>query len=671
MGFPEGLREESALHILHAIRHAVCIVDEGDRHCFVNRAYADQYKEHTGTLIGVGLDEVMEGDVYALHLKRLLERAREEGQSEFKGWVGFPGTGRRYHIFRMRRYTGPSRDGSGFVLMECEDRTDLIELEERRKASLATHELILDSMPAMSWLAQDGNQPCYYNAGWLKFTGLTHLEQISRGWFDQIHPDERESVKEQIESALKNRDLLGIEFRLKHLLGDYRWLRLTLVPVEEEQLGKNACLASALDINETKEREVKMSSMLSEERRLREFAMEQKAEADRANQEKSAYLSLASHEIRTPMNPVIGFADLLASNPSLDEESREMAEMILKSGRNLLTLVDEVLDYAKIEAGALNLMPEAMDIHDLLIELEQQYAYEVKSRGLEWRVQDDVETTDEFFQDRTRLHQVIGTLITHAIKSTHSGLIEIRASLETETFDGHLARTLCLCIADTGMGMDKNELENLFLPFMKAEGEFNEKYGGAGLGLAISQKLIEAMRGEITVSSEVGTGTETVIKIPFTPVPEGERYRNPDASGKQDEVVDLPVQRARVVIVDDEESSREVNRSLMKFLGYESETVGSGKELIQRLQEQKFELILLDVMMPGLDGLQVTRSIRTGEAGENNREAFIIAVTGCAQEEDSQRCLEAGVDAYVPKPLTIKNLKEAIRSFRLTLGREN
>ena len=233
------------------------------------------------------------------------------------------------------------------------------------------------------------------------------FRSVRNGWLGMVHPEDRQTVLDRINYAMGNREAVHIDFRLKYLMGGYRWVRLVGKPIDGTDHSRDDFIASAVDIDELKTKEEGLRRTLGEERHLREQALLQKAAADRANREKSAYLSLASHEIRTPMNPVIGFADLLASNPDLDGDSKEMAQMILKAGKNLLTLIDEVLDYAKIEAGVLQLSPEPTDVHDLLIEMDNLYAFDAKSRGIELRISDKIKSEDQLYQDRLRIQQVL------------------------------------------------------------------------------------------------------------------------------------------------------------------------------------------------------------------------------------------------------------------------
>jgi CheY-like chemotaxis protein len=346
-----------------------------------------------------------------------------------------------------------------------------------------------------------------------------------------------------------------------------------------------------------------------------------------------------------------------------------MAQMILKAGKNLLTLIDEVLDYAKIEAGVLQLSPEPLDIHDLLIEVDNSYTFDAKSRGIDLRIEDEIKSDNELYQDRLRLQQVLGTLISNAIKFTHTGEVSLKACREKMQVKGKELHMLKFLVKDTGVGMTPEEVEELFKPFARPETEFTDKYSGAGLGLAIAQKLVAAMRGTLSVESEQGKGTTVELAIPFTPVPEHLRpaLKRRD---KEAEETETKSDQASIIIVDDEESSRQVNASLMKFLGYACDIVCDGNELIDKLKERTYQMILTDIMMPGLDGLEATRMIRNGDCGEGNRGAYIVAVTVCSEEEDKERGLKAGINAYLTKPLTIHALRETIGEYHeLDTGR--
>ena len=661
-----GRKEELALHVLHSLSQPICILDADDCYLFANKAYANLYGVGLDLIRGMCLRDLMGEPLYAQRMVALLERARRDGASEFRGWMDYPESGRRFMEADIRSYASPGLAEKQCLILQLRDVTDRAELDQRRRKSLEFQEELMAQVPAMLWISGPDGTPYFYNESWLEFTGSTLVEQIREGWISMVAADDRQQVMDRIRYAQLNQESVHLEFRLRYLMGGYRWVRLVGQPVNGGIGDKDHFIASAVDIDEIKVREEKMRAALEEERHLREQALLQKAAADRANREKSAYLSLASHEIRTPMNPVIGFADLLASNPNLDGDSKEMAQMILKAGKNLLTLIDEVLDYAKIEAGALQLAPEPMDVHDLLIEIDNLYAFDAKSRGIELRINDRVRAEGELFQDRLRLQQVLSTLVINAIKFTHTGFVELQAETEEVDIGDGSQHILRFRIIDSGVGMEADEVEKLFKPFARPETEFSDKYAGAGLGLAITQKLVTAMRGEVSVQSVIGKGTTVELVIPYDPVPE--HLRPALQRHEPDDRKPEKKPQASIIIVDDEESSRQVNVSLMKFLGYACDVARNGEELMQRLGQRSYQMIMLDIMMPGLDGFEVTRRIRNGDCGEGNREAYIVAVTACSDEEDRSRGARLGINAYLTKPLTIQALRDTVRSYH-ELGR--
>lgn len=657
-----GKQDDLALHVLHSLDQPICIVDAEDCYLFANKSYARLHAIGQEAIRGKSIGKLIGKDLYTKQIKILLERARAEGATQFSGWIVYPETGRRFMEVDIRRYTYPDLVGKECLILQHKDVTERIELDQKRRKSLQYQEYLMGNAPAMVWIAGKDLVPYYYNESWLNFTGFTHLEQIREGWTGLMHPDDRQFVDDRLEYAYRNHEPVNLELRLRYLMGGYRWIRLSARPVNSDQACQGDFIASALDVHDLKVQEEKMRSDLEEAHHLRDQALLQKAAADRANREKSAYLSLASHEIRTPMNPVIGFADLLASNPDLDGDSKEMAQMILKAGKNLLTLIDEVLDFAKIEAGVLELSPEPVDAHDLLLEIESLYGFDAKSRGIDLKVVDKIKTNDELFEDRLRLQQVLGALISNSIKFTHTGYVELSAKTEKVRINGGTVQMLRFMVRDTGVGMDQEEVERLFKPFAKPENEFSDKYAGAGLGLAIAQKLVEAMNGSISVQSKVGEGTKVELVIPFTPVPRQLRPALARHDNEETSDEDKP-KKASIIIVDDEESSRQVNASLMKFLGYACDVACDGNELLRKLKQRTYSMILMDIMMPGIDGLEATRIIRDGDCGEGNREAFITAVTVCSEDEDRDRGYRAGVNAYLTKPLTIHALRETIREY--------
>jgi len=659
---PQGFDRpgDLALHILHTLDQSMCLIDGEDRFLFVNKAFAGLYGIGPESIHGWPMRELIGESFYDKRIRPLLERARQDGASRFQGWLEYPHGKRLYIQARIRMYDHPELVDKRCLLLQWCDLTEREEMDQRRRSSLKEQETLLSHLPAMVWISGEDGKPYYYNQRWLEFTGNSLVEQVRTGWLAHVHPEDRKPVEDRIQYAIENEDSTSIEFRLLHLTGSYQWVRMHGDVVREQTSGKGEFITSSLEIDNLRSRQETLRNELLEERHLREEALRQKAAADRSNQEKSAYLSLASHEIRTPMNPVIGFADLLASSPNLDGDSKEMAQMILKAGKNLLTLLDEVLDYAKIEAGVLHLSPEPMDLHDLLIEIENLYSYDAKSRGIELRVIDGVDGESEFYHDRLRLQQVVGTLVSNGIKFTHTGHVELSANIEEVDSRGDKrARMIRLKVSDTGVGMSEEEVKQLFKPFARADAtEFSEKYSGTGLGLAIAQKLIDEMSGTVSVESVLEKGTTIEIVIPMTPVPEhlqrGKRFSEPVRPEN------VPQEEVRMVVVDDEQSSRVVHMSLMRFLGYTCDQAQSGTELLEKMKRHTYDLILMDIMMPELDGFEVTRRIRNGDCGERNREAFIIAVTACVSDEDEAHGKRAGFSAFLSKPLTIQALRETI-----------
>ena len=655
---PSGKQDELALHVLHSLDQPICILDAGDCFIFANKAYAANHGLGPERLRGTPIRQVIGEEFYQRRIRVLLERARAEGRSEYRGWVEYAEAGRRNIVSEIRRYTYPGLADENCLMIQVRDITDRVELDHRRRKSLDRQAELMAGQPAMLWIAGKDGIPYFYNESWLNFTGCTLVEQMRHDWRELIAAEDRQLVEDRLAYAMENGESVNLEFRLQHAWGGYRWVRMSGRHLQQG----GDFLVSCLDIDDLMRQDCKLRADLEEARHLRDQALVQKAAADRANREKSAYLSLASHEIRTPMNPVIGFADLLASNPDLDGDSKEMAQMILKAGKNLLTLIDEVLDFAKIEAGVLKLDPEPVDVHDLLLEVDNLYAFDAKSRGIELKITDHVQVKEELFEDRLRLQQILGTLIGNAIKFTHTGEVEVIAESETVGANGHKVDMLKFIVRDTGVGMDEEELDKLFKPFARPENEFTDKYAGAGLGLAIAQKLVEAMNGTIDVHSEVGTGTEVKLVIPYTPVPE---HLRPALTRHEEESPEQPTsaRQANILVVDDEESSRQVNVSLLRFLGYASDTARNGEELMAKLRERSYSMILMDIMMPGMDGFEATRRIRNGDCGEGNREAYIVAVTVCSEEEDRELGRKAGINAYLTKPLTIHALRETIGEY--------
>jgi two-component system sensor histidine kinase/response regulator len=373
--------------------------------------------------------------------------------------------------------------------------------------------------------------------------------------------------------------------------------------------------------------------------------------AEAASQAKSEFLANMSHEIRTPINGILGFTQL-ALRTELSGDQREYLATVESSTKALLRIVNEILDFSKIEAGRMELEEAPFSLRECVEEATQTLLATARQKGLDLQCEVVAGTVDQVLGDSLRLGQVLLNLIGNAIKFTHSGSVRVKGQT---TLTPDLKCVAHFSVHDTGIGIHQQKQQAIFEPFRQGEGSISRKYGGTGLGLAISSRIVEMMGGRVWVESQEGRGST----FHFTATFQLADYANPDGITRPGTWAVGGETSLSILVAEDNMVGQRLVSSILKLAGQKVTLAANGLEVLSLFDEQPFDLILMDIQMPEMDGFEATAEIRKREKKTGDRTP-VIALTAHAMKGDLERCRDAGMDGYLTKPLDASNLLAVI-----------
>lgn len=534
------------------------------------------------------------------------------------------------------------------LIRESSRQEKVLRLAQWEVESLKRYQNLANSISDVVWRAKGSGGMDYFNQVWVDYTGLTDQLSFGDGWqqaFDQN--DLRHFLRIWMQSMEKG-DGFQVECRIRNRQGEFRW-HWVRAQTERNSMGEViAWLGTCTDIEERKYMETKL--------------IETSKEAESASLAKTHFLANMSHEIRTPLNSIIGFTELLMSPEVTFENRMANLAIVKRSGLQLLRIIDEVLDISKVETGRLNIDSAETDLITMLVDLQSSLKIQARDKGIKLNFICLNPIPKSIYTDPTRYRQILTNVIGNAIKFTGVGTVEVLLSYTTNVDSGK--KMLHCSISDTGPGIKANHIERLFQPFMQVDSSATRRFGGAGLGLALSRRLAKAMNGNVYLeSSEPDVGSVFCVDIEAKAVEPVFYFEDINSdhvkNNIEKNIFDKRfLQDVEILIVDDANDNRILMEHFLKGVGAKTEFAGDGQEAIDKATAKEFQIVLMDIQMPVLDGYSAAIELR-----RQGYKKPIIALTAHALKEDRERSLRAGCDDHITKPIDRVQLLKLISQY--------
>ena len=496
------------------------------------------------------------------------------------------------------------------------------------------YQAVVEDGSDIIFIVDFAGQILYHNHSVEEILGYKPGSLLQKNFYDFISPEGRPGFKKNFNASTRRPYNEGIEFQFLCKSGVYKYLEFNSINLKQKE-GVEGLILDCRDITERKR---------------------DAAELVRAQKAKEQFLANISHEIRTPINGIAGMAELLSQNPTPEEKTTYL-NAIRSAADNLKVIINDILDLASIESGKLKFEQIGFSVKDLLSSLIDSFSVQAKEKRIDLRLDIDNEADTILIGDPVRLNQIMINLMSNAIKFTHSGHIQIVCRVERKlrrTYDMRFE------VIDTGIGIPQDKLQTIFESFSQADESVTRKYGGTGLGLTIVKQLAELQHGIITVESKENEGSLFRVVIPYQ-------------AGNSEDIIDTAKQwnihrslkNLNVLLVEDNDINRLYANSIMKTWECNIEVAENGYVAVEKVKDRSFDVVLMDIQMPVMDGFEATKAIRLSDGPWKT--VPIIALTANATRKDIEKCLAAGMNDCIPKPFTPEDLFRSLVKHAPTL----
>ena len=673
-------RAERLALVARHTTNAVVITEANERIEWVNDAFALMTGYSNLEVLGRKLDSFLLGAATDRKLVDIMHAQLRAGLS-FKGELLC--YAKDASVFWLRLDIQPVHDQGELrhFIGIASNITDERRAAEALRVSEERWLLALEGSDDGVWDWDIAADTTWFSPRWKALLGYTENEFQNNynAWRKVLHPDDWPWVQATLDAYLTRRtEAYSVECRMQHKDGSWRWI-LSRGKARFSSDGRPLrMIGTHTDVTTWRETEAALRSAREQSEQLNEQlesaigrAQQSALEANLGSQAKSEFLAVMSHEIRTPMNAVIGFTSLLMDT-QLTPEQRDWLRTVRSSGEALLTIINDILDFSKIESGRLELEQQPVSVRQCIDDVISLLGESARKKNLGLRSVVDQRVPSWISSDGTRLRQVMLNLVGNALKFTAHGEVEISIFIET----GPAGESLVgFNVRDTGAGIPADRIDRLFKPFSQADSSTTRKYGGTGLGLAICKSLAKLLGGTVEVAHSSPAGTTfhfSIACVPCDMLPEvllsdltgKTRATRPPMSALQSGSSAGAQQPLRIIVAEDNAVNQKLLLQLLKRLKFEAEFVANGIECLELLRDGPYDIILMDCQMPEMDGYETSQRVRTGEGGEINKGIRIIALTAHAMAGDREKCLAAGMDDYLTKPIQPAQLLAAIDRAR-------